>query len=416
MEFDFCVIGGGIVGLATASRLSQFGSTLVIDQHSRFIHETSSRNSGVVHSGVYYPPTSLKTTLCIQGNKNLWTLAERYPNQIQARKIGKWIGATDSSEERKLSGIVANMQALQVPHRMLTQTEMQRDEPLVRFKEAVLSPETGIVDVSSLSDFFLWTIAQRGNGSLAATNLRASDIIVQNQCGGGSCSGSPVEVMIEGEAEPMRCSRLVMSMGLHTEKFWSGGALHWQDNSTCSPLPLDKRCKTYFCKGRYVGYRGKIVSRLVYPCPLSNLTGLGVHSVVDMAGNVRFGPDAHYVDDKDDLAVSDDSGFLDDAFEAVKKFIPSVQRDKMFVDFAGMRPKLSGDGQPFRDFHIDFLEQPASATSLNVAGGRNGKLDHVVVLAGIESPGLTSCTSIADTVCTMLVGEEMTRTVSSPWA
>jgi L-2-hydroxyglutarate oxidase LhgO len=321
----------------------------------------------------------------------MWRLLDRFPEDISAKRIGKWIGATSPLETEKLAGIVLNMKSLGIPHRMLSQREMKLEEPRVAFTEAVLSSSTGIVDVSSLRDFFLAKISAAGTDSLAITRSKVSRV--------RACEPQGFEVStVQGDS--FTASRVILSCGLHTETLWKSGNICFSDGTT---VPFDERCKTFFCKGRYVGYRdNSVVKRLVYPCPLANLKGLGVHSVVDMNGAVRFGPDAHYTTDQDDLSVTNDVEFLDAAFREVQKYIPSIEREKMFVDFAGMRAKLSDEGESFRDFHIDLV---------------HSKLPGCVVLAGIESPGLTSCTSIADHVVEMMIPRETVRLgPSSTWS
>lgn len=391
--FDFGVVGGGIVGLAVAARLSQFGSTVLIEKHARLIEETSGRNSGVVHAGIYYPQNSLKTRLCIDGNRNLWNLHAMFPQQIMARKIGKWIGAFNESQIPKLASIRENMKALAIPVRSLSQEEILREEPRVKLCEAIESPNTGIVDVVSLASFFESTIQNASTNSLVATRSTVRRI---RQC---QRSKSLKIVLDQPACEPeeIPCRQLVMSAGLHTSIFWRDGGFVRMDGSL---VPFDPMVQTYFCKGRYIGYRDRsIVKRLIYPCPQENLKSLGVHSIVGLDGTVRFGPDAHYVRDMD-VSVSDDALFIDQMFDAIREFIPSVEREKMFVDFAGIRPKLSNEGDPFRDFHIQQLHTD---------------MPEVTLLAGIESPGLTSCTSIADYVAERLVSPGRLRKQAAPW-
>jgi 2-hydroxyglutarate dehydrogenase len=399
MSCDFCVVGGGIVGLAVAARLSQFGTTVLLEKNNRLADETSARNSGVVHAGIYYPPRSLKTLLSIEGNRNIWNLQAAFPGHIQAKKIGKWIGAVNPSQLGKLEKIATNMKALGVPLRSLTQQELREKEPNVRLCEAIESPNTGIIDVVSLANFFESAIAASKTESLVATRALVNRV--------DGAKNSKVEVTFTtppssgsnaGETTTLVCRNAVMSAGLHTTNFWNSGGFHLQSGEQ---IPLDLSTVTHYCKGRYVGYRDSgILSRLVYPCPLENLKGLGVHSIVDIAGGVRFGADAHYVDNWNDISVSDDPLFIDQMFEVIREFIPSIKREKMFVDFAGIRPKLSSEGEPFRDFHI----QPLHAS-----------LPQVLLLAGIESPGLTSCTAIADYVARCIVSEAEFKSIAALW-
>jgi 2-hydroxyglutarate dehydrogenase len=394
--FEFCVVGGGIVGLAVACRLAQFGSTIVLEKNARVIEETSGRNSGVVHAGIYYPPRSLKTQLCIDGNQKMWNLLNAFPEKISARKIGKWIGAFDESQVPQLETIEHNMKSIGVPVRRLAQEEMRSKEPNVRLNTAIESPNTGIVDVTSLADFFIAAIEGSSTDSLVAVRSLVSKI-QQDRSSDAKSLKVTVASRDGGEEDVISCRRVIMSAGLHSSNFWRGGGFRFSDGSA---IPFDPSVETHYCKGRYIGYRdSSILSRLVYPCPQPNLKSLGVHSIVDLAGGVRFGPDAHYVNDLD-ISVSDDPVFVDQMFEAIRAFVPNVRKDKMFVDFAGIRPKLSNEGEPFRDFHIQPLHADAQ---------------EITLLAGIESPGLTACMSIADYVAERVVDSGVLRNISAPW-
>lgn len=391
-SFEFGVVGGGIVGLAVAARLSQFGSVVLLEQHRGTIQETSSRNSGVVHAGLYYNPTFKKTSLCMEGNRAIWNLHKKFPDTIEAKPCGKWIGAVDDSEVVRLQSIARHMDSLGIPYRWLSKTEMAAEEPHVKFQEAILSPRTGIIDVHSLSRFYV-DVVQRQEESLIALQTR---LVAAAQDADMAWKLSFVN---EGDrsVSTVACRKVVFSMGLHTEHFWRNGGIR---SHSGAHLQFNESCKLHFCRGRYVGYRdSKYLNRLVYPCPLPNLKGLGVHSVIDMNGGLRFGPDAQYVDRSDDLTILDDPTFLDDMFEAAKKFLPSIDRAKMFVDFAGMRPKLSADGEAARDFHIEELHGVEGAA----------------MLAGIESPGLTASPAIADHVAELLIGPT-TALVPSLWS
>lgn len=395
---DFCVVGGGIVGLATAARLSQFGSTVLLEKNDRLVSETSARNSGVVHAGIYYPPQSLKTSLSIEGNQNIWNLQSAHPGRIEARRIGKWIGAVNPSQLAKLEKIKQNMASLGIPFRNLTQQEMHEKEPNVRLCDAIESPNTGIVDVASLASFFESTIGACETESFVATRALVNRIDAIKASKVKVTFSSAVNSTNPTDTTTLECRHVVMSAGLHTTNFWKSGGFCLESGEQ---VPLDPFLVTHYCKGRYVGYRdSQILSRLVYPCPLDNLKGLGVHSIVDTAGSVRFGADAHYVKDLNDVSVSDDPLFIDQMFDAIREFIPSIQREKMFVDFAGMRPKLSSEGEPFRDFHIQQL---------------HNSFPQVMMLAGIESPGLTSCTAIADYVTKRIVAPAAFQSTLAPW-
>ena len=391
METTYAVVGGGIVGLAVAARLSQLGSTVLLERHPRFIHETSSRNSGVIHAGMYYPTNSLKTKFCMEGNANIWRLVDRTNGAIAAKRLGKWIGATNHEELPSLEKIVQNMTTLGIPYRLLTKDEMKTEEPNVSFQEAVLSPNTGIIDVSTLRDYFLSMI--ENHEGVALCNQEVVKLAIPSSAGSSSDQRSE---LVAANGDTLRCQHVVCCLGLSSERFWRERIV-WQGSQQHVVFP--NSAQLHFCKGRYVGYRdGSIVQRLIYPCPLPSLKGLGVHSVHDMGGNLRFGPDAAYVESPTDLSAPHDEEFVNAMYEAVRRYIPSIQREKMFVDFAGMRPKLSGEGMPFRDFDIQ-----------TIGGGA------ATILSGIESPGLTSCTAVADHIA-MAISPSESRKTPALWS
>lgn len=381
--FEFGVVGGGIVGLACAARLSQFGSVVLFEQHSRVLQETSSRNSGVVHAGIYYPRRSLKTQLCVDGNQNIWRLAERHPESVAARKTGKWIGAVSDAECARLDEIACNMGALGIPFRWLTQSEMHEHEPNVAFTKAICSLNSGIIDVHSLAEFLIGAMKAANPDSVVGLQSQVKRV---HQCRG--------RVRVElHDATDIECQHVVCSMGLHTEEFWKSGGFV---NDSGDPIPFDERCALHFCKGTYVGYREtNFVRRLVYPCPLPNLKGLGVHTVVDMQGSLRLGPNAEYTSDRNDLRPSNSDAVINEMYNAARTYLPKIEKEKMFVDFCGMRPKLSGEGESARDFLVENM---------------GGQSNQIVLLAGIESPGLTASTAIADHVASMLLGDTAHKT------
>ncbi|KPI90165.1 hypothetical protein ABL78_0683 [Leptomonas seymouri] len=446
LHLDYCVIGGGIVGLAVGAALSPFGSVAVLERNGQLIHETSSRNSGVVHSGLYYPADSLKTTLCREGNRNIWRLQQKYPNAIHAKRIGKWIGACNSSEDAQLEGLAQKMKERQIQYKMIPQSKAYREEPLVRMHTIVNSTDTGIIDVCTLADFYRRVVEASSEGyvlcNTEVTKVELPEKTKQRETKSGrapvkltvssSCSDRSINNSSSsnsGDPYTIEVDKAVVcAAGLHSNTLWSclscGGAAVAQPSSH----------RLYACKGRYAGYRGKApVSRLVYPCPLPNLVGLGVHSVVDVAGQVRFGPDAVYVDSFNDVSVassaSEEEAFLDSQYNAVRRYIPSIERKKFFPDFAGIRPKLAQGGEGFRDFLIEYIDQVVEAEETLAPSGsltpvmksvKNGDNPHegeaaVVWLNGIESPGLTASSAIGDYVTSWLVGSKKFSEYFPPW-
>lgn len=449
LHIDYCVIGGGIVGLAVGAALAPFGSVTVLEKNARLIQETSSRNSGVVHSGLYYPADSLKTTLCMAGNRNIWRLQQKFPDAVKAKRIGKWIGACNNSEDPALQELVEKMRQRDIPYIMIPQAQAHREEPLVRMHTIVNSTSSGIIDVHTLADFYRGIVEKSSDGYvLCGSEVTKIDLPEkQIKPGSAACARAPVRLTVSSASQGDSSSdayniqvdkAVICAAGLHANTLWS--------RVSCGGLAVTQPAahRLYACKGRYAGYRGKApVSRLVYPCPLPNLVGLGVHSVVDVAGQVRFGPDAVYVDSFDDVSVasssSEEAAFLDSQYKAVRRYMPRIERKKFFADFAGIRPKLAGPGEGFRDFLIEYMDGVAetmdagAATDADEAAsqkgaltpvmkpvtgdGSHGAVNSVVVwLNGIESPGLTASSAIGDYVASWLLGKKKYSEHLSPWA
>lgn len=444
LHLDYCVVGGGVVGLAVGAALAPFGSVAVLERNTRLIQETSSRNSGVVHSGLYYPADSLKTTLCMAGNKNIWRLHQRFPAAVHARRSGKWIGSCSQSEDAALEDLIDKMRERQIPYAMVPPRQAHREEPLVRMHTIVNSTDTGIIDVHTLADFYRNIVEQAADGYV----LCDSDVVrvalpEKKQRDTARPEGSSIRLTVASASssgsDPFSIEvdkAVICAAGLHANTLW--------ERLSCCGVAVSQppSHRLYACKGRYAGYRGKApVSRLVYPCPLPNLVGLGVHSVVDIAGQVRFGPDAVYVDDFGDVGVAnspvEEAAFLDSQFAAVRRYMPRIERANFFADFAGVRPKLAAPGEGFRDFlveYIDHLVEETNATrgttpcegtrltpvmkSVEAGSSSDGaeRSATVVWLNGIESPGLTASSAIGDHVASWLVGPQRYQRHPPPWS
>lgn len=240
--------------------------------------------------------------------------------------------------------------------------------------------------------------------------------------GGSSSGGGGADAV----SYTIETDTVVFSMGLHSNKLGREIPINItssSDSAAAELFNMEKELsskKTYFCKGRYVGYRGgkkPLVNRLIYPCPLPNLKGLGVHSVIDMAGGLKFGPDAHYVGEDVaynvalDADTEESSRLLCDQFHAaISKYLPCVERDRLYVDFTGIRPKLAQDGEGFRDFDISTYR----LGDHNDGGKESTTPPTFVVLKGIESPGLTASTAIADMVAEGIWGAEAALSAPPP--
>lgn len=410
IKTEFLVVGGGIVGLAVASVLSQMGSTVLIEKEKYFLQHTSSRNSGVVHAGIYYPTDSLKTKLCIQGNRNIWQLQKHKTGAYQhiARQCGKWIGAVNADEEVELAKLAKNMEARGVPYRWVSKQEVNQKEPLISMTSVLESSSTGIIDVQALASIFHSMIASADTNSVAVTGTALRKLSGSETSMTATCLDLSTNETIIIETQ-----KVISCMGNFSNALWDSivpiDQLNGTDPKEQKIIPL----RTFYCKGRYVGYRGKApVSRLVYPCPLPNLKGLGVHSVIDVQGKVLFGPDAVYIDKSCssepevdyNISPEEEPRLIESSYKAIRRYIPSIEKGRLFADFAGVRPKLSAEGEAARDFSIQ---------SGHIGKGR----DNLVTLLGIESPGLTSSTAIAEHVAYLVSPSRATKIRPLlPWA
>ncbi|KAI9760402.1 MAG: hypothetical protein M4579_001698 [Chaenotheca gracillima] len=389
------VIGGGVVGLAIARRLAkrEGTSTMLIERNAGVGWETSSRNSEVIHAGLYYPPTSLKTTLCLAGKEMLYTLLEA--QAIPHARTGKWIVAQTPEERSSLEKLSAHAAALSIPTRFLSPEEAAEREPDVRATHGVLeSTTTGIVDSHALMTYLQGDFEAAGGDVALNTSVTAIDPLPSASGSKNLPDGSG------GYTITARDKQSGSSNSLTTSTLINAAGLAAIDISNLV-LPPEKHLKPYFAKGTYYSYAPSRPKphTLVYPAPAAGHAGLGTHLTLDLAGRIRFGPDVEWVDSPDDLTPRAGKK-LDEAISEVKRYLPGVQEDELVPDYCGIRPKMGkkaavgqgeGGGSGFEDFIIKREE------------GRVG----FVNLLGIESPGLTSSLAIGEMVDRLLYGPNM---------
>jgi L-2-hydroxyglutarate oxidase LhgO len=357
-KLDAIVIGAGVVGLAAARALAMAGREVVILEAEDAIGtHTSSRNSEVIHAGIYYPKGSLKAKACVEGRKLLYEYCAQH--DVPHRRCGKLIVATDANQLKELESIRQRAAANGVPDLApLTREQVAGLEPEVSCAAALLSPSTGIVDSHALMLAYLGD-AERHGAMLA---LRSAVERVRISPGG-------FELHAHG-ADPVLCSILVNSAGLRAP---SVARAMEGFNTDLIPREL-------YAKGNYYSLaRRSPFSRLVYPVPEPG--GLGVHVTIDLAGQARFGPDVEWVE-RIDYAV--DPGRAERFYAAIRRYWPGLPDGALLPGYSGIRPKTAGPGEPAPDFQV---QGPA-------AHGMPG----LVHLFGIESPGLTSSLALADIV------------------
>ncbi|MGQ2992588.1 NAD(P)/FAD-dependent oxidoreductase [Variovorax sp.] len=366
-DLDCAVIGGGVVGLAVARALALAGrEVMVLEAEGAIGTGTSSRNSEVIHAGIYYPQGSLKATLCVEGKQLLYAYAEA--RGVPHRRCGKLIVATSTEQVAELEAIRLKAAANGVDD--LEQISAARAvalEPQLRCMAALVSPSTGIVDSHALMLSLLGDLENAG-GMLA---LKSAVTRADLEEGG--------IVLTAQDGTRLRCRSVVNAAGLGAPDL----ARHFGGLAT-ETVPT-----AHFAKGNYFTLSGRApFGRLVYPVPEPG--GLGVHLTIDLGGQAKFGPDVQWVSSPDDLVVDPARG---DAFYAeVRKYWPALPDGALIPGYAGMRPKISGPGDPAADFRID--------------GPRAHGVRGLVNLFGIESPGLTSSLAIGRYVVDLLAAED----------
>jgi L-2-hydroxyglutarate oxidase LhgO len=352
---DAIVIGAGVVGLAVARALALAGrEVLILEAEDRIGTQTSSRNSEVVHAGLYYPPGSLKARLCVEGNVLLSRYCEEHP--VPHRKLGKLLIASDEGERGKLDALAKNAAANGVQLHPLTAAEVRAREPEVRAVAGLWSPETGIVDSHALMRSLLADAQQAGATLVTRTPVlggRALEHGVELQCGGT-------------ESTTLRCELLINSAGLSAQRVATSlGAQH---------VP-----PTHYAKGHYFTLRGRSpFSHLVYPMP--DGAGLGIHVTLDLAGACKFGPDVTRWLTTPEFSFEE--GLEEKFARAIRRYWPGLPEGALQPGFTGVRPKLSGPGEPPADFIVE-------------------RSSGWVNLFGIESPGLTAALALAEHVVSL---------------
>jgi len=345
--------------LAIAAKLSEkYEDIILLESNEKYGQETSSRNSEVIHSGIYYPENSLKAELCAIGNKLLYNFCEKY--NIPHKRTGKLIIAVDNHEIAELEKLYEQGQKNNVDNmQIISENEIKALEHLANGKAAIYSKNTGIIDSHSLMKQLYHQAEQ--NGVVFCFN-NTVNLLEKN--------GNYFKIGVEQEDYEFQSEIVINCAGLNSDKI-----------AKLVGIDIEKHeYKIRYCKGSYFSYSQRLpIERLIYPIPHKDLAGLGVHITIDLGGRLRFGPDVEFIDELNyDVDISKRASF----FEGAKKLLKDLDIEKMQPDCAGVRPKLAGAG--VRDFIIK--------------NEKDKNLDGLINLIGIESPGLTCCLSIADYV------------------
>lgn len=366
---DVTIIGAGVIGLAIAARVARASRQVyVLEKNESFGLETSSRHSGVIHAGIYYPQGSLKAKLCLAGNRSLYELCQRY--NIGHKRLGKLIVAANDEESGELEALLERGRGNGVEDlRLLSRRELRELESNVEGVAAMLSPSTGIIDSHALMQYFIAKAVEGG-----------AQIAYQSRVVGIERVAEGYEVSVEdGGGESSFVTRtLVNSAGLYSDRV-----------AEMAGIDIDRAgYRLHYCKGDYFSLRSRQstrVSRLIYPVPPSDIAGVGIHITFDLEGRVRLGPDIEYVASLD-YAIDRRQQKL--FYDSVRKLLPAVEYDDLEPEMAGIRPKLQPPGGEIRDFVIRDEADKGLPAFIN--------------LIGIESPGLTAAPAIAEYVAGLI--------------
>lgn len=373
-DIDVAVIGAGVIGLAIAKELAEAGrEVVIIERHKAVGLETSSRNSEVIHAGIYYPPGSLKARLCVAGRKRLYRFAE--DNAVPFRRTGKLIVATTPEEELKLSAIADRAVLNGVTDlTKLTETAAKAIEPALRCTAALLSPSTGILDSHAFMQALEGHLMSRGgtivlNTCVSAIDRGADGLFIL------TCQNATPQQ--KGTSSRLTARTLVAAAGHGMPDLMK----QLPSNGLYQPP------STFLAKGHYFALHRKApFKHLIYPVPVDG--GLGIHLTLDLGGRARFGPDVQWINDID-YSFDDAGGARHDRFiSAIRSYWPDLDANDLEPALTGIRPKLSGPGEPAADFAIH--------------GPAEHSIPNLVTLNGIESPGLTASLAIAEYVARQL--------------
>ncbi len=360
-DVETIIIGAGVVGLAIAARLSERRKNIIVlEKNAKYGLETSSRNSEVIHAGIYYTPGSLKAGLCVEGRDELYSLCRK--NNIAHRQISKIISATSDQELPRLYEIYQNGLQNGVRLELLDKAATLALEPNINAVGSVFSPHSGIVSAHGLMDYFYHTAVSNG----VTVQVHCEVVGIEK-----TSAGYSLAINEQGERSSITSELVINAAGLHADLV-----------AAMAGIDIDAAgYRQVYAKGSYFAVapaKSRLISRLVYPVPAKE--SLGVHALIDWGGRLKFGPDIEYLPDRVlDYSVSEQKRA---AFaESIRRIVPAISEEDLSPDMAGIRPKLQREGEPPRDFVI--------------VHERERGLDGFVNLIGIESPGLTASPAIA---------------------
>jgi L-2-hydroxyglutarate oxidase LhgO len=362
-RIDCAIVGAGVVGLAVARKLAMDGrGVVVLEAENKIGTHASSRNSEVIHAGIYYAPGSLKAKLCVRGRQALYEYCES--GSLPYQRLGKIIVAVTEGEVSTLERYMTLAKQNGVDDLVwLTGADVKQMEPAVSCVRAILSPSTGIVDSGALMSSFKTDAQAHG-----------AQVVLSSRVIGGEARADGIDIQVGGvDPTTVRCRTVINSAGLFAQSV--ARSIRGLDART-----IPAAC---FAKGQYFVLSGRSpFSRLVYPIARPGF--LGIHATLDLGGQTRFGPDITWTDGVDYRFDETRAGSF---YRAVREYFPGLADGALMPGYAGVRPKLGPEGTDH-----DFVIQ----------GPRDHGVAGLVNLYGIESPGLTSCLAIADEVARLV--------------
>jgi L-2-hydroxyglutarate oxidase LhgO len=370
MDAGITIIGAGVVGLAIAEKISgKYENVFLVEKHNTFGQETSSRNSEVIHAGIYYTRDSLKARLCVEGKNQLYAYCKKY--EVPFNNCGKLIVATSPEEVSVIEGIRQTAVKNGVDDLVvLDKEEINRLEPNIFAIKALYSQSTGIVDSHALMKQYETNSVNNGCQLVYGSEVKAIKKIKDGYLITVSDS--------ENKTYDFTSGIVINSAGLTADKISEMVGIS------------DDNLRIMFCKGEYFRInppKNRLISRLVYPVPHHNMEGIGIHVTIDMGGGVKLGPDVKYLESNVydyKLTTEKQEAF----YKSAKKFLPFLEFDDLSPEMAGIRPKIQRPGEPLRDFYIMEESQRGYPGFIN--------------LIGMESPGLTSSIAIAGYVDSLI--------------
>ncbi len=368
-DVETIIIGAGVIGLAVGRALAEAGQEVVILEQAGLVgSETSSRNSEVIHAGLYYPPGSLKARFCVAGKKALYAFCR--DNAVTAKRCGKLVVATHKNETPKLEALAENAKKNGVDDLVfLSGAEARSLEPALSCEAALLSPSTGVIDSHSYMQALEGHIGSKSGQVVLNTRVTKA-----TRLPGG---GFQLAIESGGEAGQISCERLVGAGGLWASEI--GSCLNGE-GSYRAP-------KTYPAKGHYFQVSGRVpFKHLIYPLP--DGAWLGLHLTLDWSGKAKLGPDIEWIESVD-YSFDDKNGERLATFtREARRYWPGLPDGALAPDYTGIRPKIYRKGEPAADFAIH--------------GPSTHGVPNFVGLYGIESPGLTSSLAIGSYVAELL--------------